>query len=100
MKNVDSVKMLVELLDYMKFQLLSGACTKEEIDSMARTLSRELNVRGSIRDFAEFYGQSESNVRNVISRRPVPESQKPKRQVTYRLGWFSTLIPNSWKHNN
>lgn len=41
-------------------------------------------------------GQSESNVSNVISRRPIPKSQKPKRRVYYNLAFFSKLIPKSW----
>lgn len=99
MKNVDLTKFLIEALEYFKYQIKSGKCTMDEIESIASFISKELDARGTIKDFAEFYGQSESNVRNVISRRPIPSCQKPRRQVTYGLGWFSSQVPNSWRHN-
>lgn len=60
------------------------------------TQRKNVDIGPVIKDMAEFYGQSESNVSNVISRRPIPKSQKPKRRVYYNLAFFSKLIPKSW----
>ena len=59
--------------------------------------SKELHVQATVDDIAEFYGQSRSNVSNVLSRRPIPKSKRPQRRVMYDLGWFATLVPESWR---
>lgn len=93
-----SRKLLINVCDYLKSQLEDESeCSMEEIESIAKIASRELDARGTISDFAKFYGQSESNVKNVIGRRFIPKDERPKRQVTYRLGWFDRMKPKSWE---
>ena len=50
----------------------------------------------TIKEIADFYGQSESNVRNVVSRKSV---SKPKRAVLYNFIDVTKIIPKSWRRS-
>lgn len=95
--NVDFlVEFLHETLMYWDKRLINKECTVEEITEAASAVCNNIDAYGSISDIAEFYGQSESNVRNVIARKMF---DKPKRKVLYSFNKFSAIVPNSWlKH--
>lgn len=93
---MDIKKVILNILDYLRYQVENDKCTSEELKSILEMVSESMEISATIKDMAEFYGQSESNVSNVISRRPIPKSQKPKRRVYYNLAFFSKLIPKSW----
>ena len=89
-------RIILNILDYLRYQVENDKCTSEELKSILEMVSESMEISATIKDMAEFYGQSESNVSNVISRRPIPKSQKPKRRVYYNLAFLSKLIPKSW----
>ena len=88
-------RIILNILDYLRYQVENDKCTSEELKSILEMVSESMEISATIKDMAEFYGQSESNVSNVISRRPIPKSQKPKRRVYYNLAFFSKIIPKS-----
>ena len=90
-------KVILDILDYLRYQVDNDKCTAEELRSIYESTSESLKVSATIDDLAEFYGQSKSNVSNVLSRRPIPASEKPKRKVYYNFAFFRTLIPKSWR---
>lgn len=90
-------RIIIDTLKFYLYKMEKDDCDMEDIVAVAEALGKDVNVRGTIKEFAEFYGQSESNIRNVIARRPQPKSEAPQRKVTYRFGWFSSLVPSSWK---
>lgn len=94
---MNTKKILLTILDFLRYQVDNDKCTSEEMKSILDTVSESMIVSATIKDIAEFYGQSESNVSNVISRRPIPKTQKPKRRVYYNLAFFSRIVPNSWR---
>ena len=89
-------RVILNILDYLRYQVENDKCTSDELKSILEMVSESMEISATIKDMAEFYGQSESNVSNVISRRPIPKSQKPKRRVYYNLVFFSKIIPKSW----
>lgn len=89
-------KVLLDILDYLRYQVEEDKCTVGEMKSICHLVMRELDARGTAKDFADFFGQSEGNVKNVISRRNIPSDKKPKRRVMYHFGWFAEQVPNSW----
>ena len=89
-------KAILEIIDYLRYQVVNDKCTAEELRSMA---SESLKVSATIDDLAEFYGQSKNNVSNVLSRSPIPAKEKPKRKVYYNFAFFRTLIPKSWRRS-
>lgn len=86
-------QLVIDILDYLKFQVVNDRCTPEELRSMYNTLTENITVDATISDIASHYGQSESNVRNVLSRSYVG---KPKRRVHYNFMWFVKSAPKTW----
>ena len=86
-------QLILDILDYLKFQVTEDRCTPEELKSMYDTLTENIAIDATIGDIAKHYDQSESNVRNVAARSYVG---KPKRRVYYNLMRFAKCIPPSW----
>ena len=62
--------------------------------SAAKALESNMEIYGTISDFANFYGVSESNVRANIARKLFA---KPKRVLLYPFHKFMKIIPESWR---
>lgn len=69
-------------------------CTMAEAKSAVKLLMSNMEINGTIKDFAEFYGVSEANVRNTISRKMIA---KPKRKVLYPFHLFQKIVPDKWR---
>ena len=87
---------LLNILDFLRYKVDNDQCTPEEIRKFSDIATKELNTSATIDELSEFYGQSRSNVSNVISRRPIPKDKKPKRRIYYNFAWFNSIIPDSW----
>lgn len=86
------------LIDFLRFgiwQIQNDKCTYEQMRSIAETIMEDLKVMASVDDIAEFYGQSRSNVSNILSRRIVPSRDK-ERVTRYNLSWFIRQMPSRW----
>ena len=90
-------RLILNILEFMGYKVRNRQCTHEELRKFSDIATKELNTTATIDELSEFYGQSRSNVSNVISRRPIPKNKKPKRRVYYNFAWFSSIIPESWK---
>lgn len=91
---MDAKEQLFEIFDFWKFKLDRGTCTPDEIRSVTDTLIENMVLDGSIKEFAEFYGVSESNVRATIARKVFA---KPKRKVLYPFQAISKVVPYKWR---
>lgn len=89
-------KIILDILDYLHYQVESDKCTIEELQSIYNSLIREVRIDATIKDVAENYGQSESNVRNVVARNYIG---KPKRRVYYNMIEFLKHMPKNWMRN-
>ena len=86
-------RIILEVLDYLRYQVENDRCTMEEIRSFANTIEDNLDIDCTTQDLAERYNQSRSNVRNALSRKFMP---KPKRRVYYNFAKFIPFIPKRW----
>lgn len=93
---IDAKKQLFEIFDFWKYKIDNNLCTPEEIDSVTKLLMENMELNASIKDFAEFYRVSESNVRATISRKVFA---KPKRMVLYPFQALAKVVTDKW-HNN
>lgn len=91
---MNSTELLIEILEFYIFKLKAGKCTQQEAESATKTIVSNMEIDGTISDFAKFYGVSESNVRAVIARKL---SAKPKRILLYPFHKFIEIIPESWR---
>ena len=74
------------------------SCTMQEIKSVTNAIMNNMEIDGTLDDFAEFYGKSKDAVSSVIKRRMIT---KPKRNVVlYPFHVFRRLVPPSWHKKN
>lgn len=86
---------LKEILRYYEHKLDSGSCQMSEMESITHILMENMEINGTIDDFASFYKKSKDAVNSVIKRRMIA---KPKRNVVlYPFHLFRRIIPESWR---
>ena len=86
--------LLSEILGFYKYKVDNNLCTPEEIKNAEKVLVENMELYGSIKDFAEFYNTSEGNVRSTINRKLLA---KPKRVVLYPFHKFLKIVPEKWR---
>ena len=91
---MDAKQILSEMLAYYKYKVDNDLCTMAEIDSAQKALMENMQIYGTIDDFANFYGVSPGNVRATISRKMLA---KPIRRVFYPFHKFLKIIPTKWR---
>lgn len=87
-------QILSEILRFYLYKLDNDLCTMEEIESATRALEEDMDIHGTIQDFAKFYQVSEGNVRTTINRKMFGS---PKRRVYYRFIEFMKAAPERWR---
>ncbi len=93
---MDAKKYLIETLDYYKKRIQNDSCTMEEINSAAKAIESNMEIHGTISDFANFYGVPETTIRTNIARKLI---DKPKRKVLYPFQKFLKIVPDKWLKN-
>lgn len=97
MSEIDAKQELLEILDFYKYRIQNG-CTMGEINSTLKMFENQMNLDGTIEDFANFYGKSKTAVSSQIKRNLIA---KPKKNVTlYPFHKFRKIIPDSWRKND
>lgn len=90
---MDAKDILKEIFRFWEYKLDNNLCTPEEIESAKTVLMDNMEIYGSISDFAKFYGVSEGNVRSTINRKLLA---KPKRVLLYPFHMFRKIVPEKW----
>lgn len=88
-------KTLLNIIDFLRYQIENDQCTLAEMKSIHNLIVNNLDIDASTKEIADFYGESESNVRNVVSRH-YSRDKKAKRKVYYNFAWVSSVIPKKW----
>lgn len=71
------------------------SCTMAEMKSLSKMLMSNMEIDGTLDDFAEFYGKSKDAVSSQIKRNLLA---KPKRNVVlYPFHAFQAILPKSWR---
>jgi len=91
---MDAKRYLHDMLSFLQYKLDNNLCTMEEIESVSKTLQENLQVSGTIKDFAKFYNKPEVNVRVAIHDKL---ADKPKRVVLYPFHKFAKVVPDKWR---
>lgn len=86
---------LLNIIDFLRYQIENDQCTLAEMKSIHNLIVNNLDIDASTKEIADFYGESESNVRNVVSRH-YSKDKKAKRKVYYNFAWVSSVIPKNW----
>ena len=94
---MDAKALLSEILAFYKYKVDNNLCTPAEIESASKVLQENMEMYGSIADFAKFYGESEGNVRSTINRKLLA---KPIRKVLYPFHKLIKVVPERWRNKN
>lgn len=85
---------LIEILEYYIRRLKNDSCTMEEMNDALHVLEENMQIHGTISDFAEFYHKPEPHIRATIARKLLA---KPKRKVYYPFHAFRKIVPDKWR---
>ena len=91
---MDAKNYLSEILGYYKYKVDNNLCTMKEMQDALHALEENMEVYGTIEDFAKFYDKTEVCIRSAISRNLI---DKPKRKVLFPFHKFSKVIPPKWR---
>lgn len=86
-------KMLLEIIDFYREKIINDKCSEADMRSVFKMLSENAIGDVTIGELAEYYNQSESNVRNVLSRNYIG---KPRRKLLYNFMKVIKVIPKTW----
>lgn len=89
----NEVNELATLLEFTASRAKSGQMSLEEVRSWLDMLLERSILWATVEELADYYKQSEHNVRSLINRRYVGN---PKRRVYYSFNQFSKIVPKSW----
>lgn len=98
--NNPSKKLLLEILDFLRYKVDTDQCTAEEIRKFSDIAIEQLDTLATTEDIARFYNQPLYNVHNILKRRPIPKDKQPKRKVYFSFNLFASLKPKSWHKAN
>ena len=90
---IDAKTYLIEILEYYIQRLKADKCTMSEIQSVTRTIEENMDIKGTISDFASFYGVPEVTVRTTINKKLFA---KPQRKVLYPFQRLLEIVPDKW----
>ena len=51
-------RVILNILDYLRYQVENDKCTADELKSILEMVSESMEISATIKDMAEFYGQS------------------------------------------
>lgn len=91
---MDAKNLLSEILGYYKYKVDNNLCTMREMEDTLHAIENNMEIDGTISDFAKFYGKPEVNIRATISRKLI---DKPKRKLLYPFHKFAKIIPDKWR---
>lgn len=86
-------RFLSDFLGFLKYKVDNDSLALEEEQAIVRLIEENLPLYGTTDDFAGYFRQPASNVRNVISRRML---SKPRRRVMYSFLDFCKIVPDKW----
>lgn len=82
-----------EVFKFWIYKLDNDSCTPEEIKQVSDAVVKTIANDATIREFADYFGVSESNVRATIARKVFA---KPKRKVVYPFQALLKVAPGKW----
>lgn len=92
---MDSKTILSEVLGFYKYKIDNNLCTMSEMDGAIKALESNMEIYGTVDDFAKFYGKSKDAVNGIIKRNVY---EKPIRGIVLRsFHKFIKHVPDSWR---
>lgn len=84
---------LLDIIDFVRFKVDTDSCTSAEMQAVFKILQENNVTKATTKDIADFYGQSNSNVRNIVSRWGI----KGENKRYYDFNRLQKFVPKSWR---
>ncbi len=84
---------LADFFGILEQKARTGQMTDEDVTVIAKAIREGGGIHATVKDLADYYGQSETNVRHVINRNIMPA---PQRRVYHDFASFRKRVPGSW----
>ena len=81
---------LADVLGFLGYKIRKGSINFDDVESLKGFIARGCGVKATVKELAEYYGQSEDNVRHVIHRNLM---SPPQRKVYFDFAEFSRGSP-------
>lgn len=92
---MDTKQMLSEVLGYYKYKVDNNLCTMAEMQDALNAMECNMEIYGTVEDFARFFGKSKDAVNGIIKRNIY---EKPVRGLVLRsFHKFVKRVPDSWR---
>lgn len=88
---------LADVLGFLEYKVRKGTINFSDVESLKGFVVGGCGVKATVKELAEYYGQSEDNVRHVIHRSLM---SPPQRKVYYDFAEFSKVVPKKWQKKN
>ena len=82
-----------ETLDLLAFKIRHGSMTAGDIEAIVNLLKSEVCILVTVKELADFYHQSEDNIRHILHRKV---ASPPVRRVFYDFLSFQKSVPAKW----
>ena len=89
-------KLLLDVLHSWEYKLTHDECTPEEIKRLSDLVSENVDVLVTTKELSEMYHKPLPNIKMVIHRGDLAESNPPKVRKFYSLSAFRKIMPHSW----
>ena len=84
---------VAEVFDALAYKVRHGSLCESDLRAIHSLLRSGCGVSATAQELAEIYGQSEDNVRHIISRKVLAP---PTRRVYYDFSAFADAVPAKW----
>lgn len=88
---------VADMFDILSYKVRNGIMTEQDVRVISSVIREAGGVKATVKDLSAIYGQSEDNVRHVISRHFMPT---PERRVYYDYDSFRQFIPEKWRERH
>lgn len=85
---------LADVLSFLEYKVRKGSINFSDVESLKGFVTRGCGVKATVKELAEYYGQSEDNIRHVIHRNIM---SPPERRVYFDFAEFSKVVPKKWQ---
>lgn len=92
---METKEMLSEVLGYYKYKVDNNLCTMAEMQDALNAMECNMEIYGTVEDFAKYFGKSKDAVNGIIKRNVY---EKPIRGLVLRsFHKFIKRVPDSWR---
>ena len=85
---------VADMFGMLEYKVRNGVMSFDDVQSLVTLFEVNGGIKATTSDLANYYHQSEDNVRHILHRSFMP---KPIRRVYYDMFSFAKNVPSKWR---